>query len=91
MSSSYRRADVRLRYDVPGIVAALRAGDQPDLGPAPVRVDLYYRIGVETFIATTNGEEIVHFMGGSKEQVCGHAATGGAGDGAARAPEAVAR
>jgi radical SAM superfamily enzyme YgiQ (UPF0313 family) len=59
----YRRAGVRLSYDVPGIVAALRASESPDLRPTPVLVDLQYRMGVETFTATTNSEEIMHFMG----------------------------
>jgi radical SAM C-methyltransferase len=59
----YRRTGVRLSYDIPAIIAALRAGAAPDLRPRPVHVDLRYRAGVETFTATTNSEEIVHYMG----------------------------
>lgn len=67
----FLRAGVPMRYDVPSIVARLRAGETPDIEPMPMRIDLYYRIGVETFITTTNSEEIVHFMGRTKDDFFG--------------------
>ncbi|HEX6872572.1 MAG TPA: hypothetical protein VF163_15855, partial [Micromonosporaceae bacterium] len=62
-----QRAGVAFDYDVPAILTALRTGEQPNLNPARVSVDLYYRLGVETFTTTTNSEEIVHFMGRTKD------------------------
>jgi radical SAM C-methyltransferase len=67
--SYYRRADVRLRYDVPGILADLRAHRTPTLTPKETVFPLYYRIGVETWTNTTNSEEIVYFMGMTEDQV----------------------
>jgi radical SAM C-methyltransferase len=54
-------------YDVPAILAALRAGEEPNLRPTETSLDLYYRLGAETFTTTTNSEEIVHFMGLTKD------------------------
>lgn len=65
----YHRADVELRYDVPDILATLRAGGKPDLDPHAVKLDIYYRTGVEAFANTTNSEEIVYFMGMTKEDL----------------------
>lgn len=59
----YHRAGVRLRYDVPAILRALRAGEPPVLDPEATELDLYYRVGVEMFANTTNSEEIMYFMG----------------------------
>ncbi|MFG1706558.1 KedN5 family methylcobalamin-dependent radical SAM C-methyltransferase [Nonomuraea sp. M3C6] len=63
------RADVELYYPIPEIVAELRADRDPDLSPVPVRVDLYYKTGFENFAETTNHEEIVYFMGMTRDQV----------------------
>ncbi|HTJ36948.1 MAG TPA: KedN5 family methylcobalamin-dependent radical SAM C-methyltransferase [Dactylosporangium sp.] len=59
----FLRADVELAYDVPALVAALRAGEPVSLAPAPTTVDLCYRVGAENAVFSTNHEEIVHFMG----------------------------
>jgi radical SAM C-methyltransferase len=61
------RAGISFRYDVLGILSALRAGEQPILRINRTTIDLYYRLGVETFASTTNSEEIVHFMGVTKD------------------------
>jgi radical SAM superfamily enzyme YgiQ (UPF0313 family) len=58
----YLRAGVSFRFDVPGILASLRAGTEPDLSLAPITLDLYYRTGAETVTTTTNSEQIVQFM-----------------------------
>lgn len=59
----YVRRDVPLRYDVPGIVRQLRGDITPDLGPSPAIVTLYYRIGFESFVSSTNHEETMHYLG----------------------------
>ncbi|ALG10733.1 KedN5 family methylcobalamin-dependent radical SAM C-methyltransferase [Kibdelosporangium phytohabitans] len=70
----YRRTAVRLAYDIPSIMAALRAEETPDLSPKVTEVDLYYKIGCESAVASTNHETIVHFMGMTTEQVMANAA-----------------
>ncbi|WP_336159399.1 KedN5 family methylcobalamin-dependent radical SAM C-methyltransferase [Amycolatopsis sp. VC5-11] len=77
----YLRAGVELRYDVPGIIAAVRAGAEPDLRARPVTLDLYYKTGAESAVNSTNHETIVHFMGMSKAAVLANAAGGGEGRG----------
>lgn len=70
----YRRPGVRLAFDVPRIVAALRAGERPESRPAPSYVDLYYRQGAESAVQSTNHETIVHFMGMTTREVMANAA-----------------
>jgi radical SAM superfamily enzyme YgiQ (UPF0313 family) len=65
----FHRPRVSLEYDVPGILAELRAGRVPDLVPSPRTVDLYYKVGAENFIGSTNHEEIVHFMGMTADEI----------------------
>jgi radical SAM C-methyltransferase len=65
----FHRPRVSLKYDVPGILAELRAGRVPDLVPSPTTVDLYYKVGAENFIGSTNHEEIVHFMGMTADEI----------------------
>jgi radical SAM superfamily enzyme YgiQ (UPF0313 family) len=65
------RPAVTLEYDVPAIISQLRSGERPDLKPTRVSLDLYYRLGVEAFTTTTNSEEIVHFMGQTKDDLFG--------------------
>jgi radical SAM C-methyltransferase len=72
----YHRADILLRYDVPAILRALRAGQTPDLNPEPTNLDLYYRVGVEVYANTTNSEEIVYFMGMTRGEIAALSATG---------------
>jgi radical SAM superfamily enzyme YgiQ (UPF0313 family) len=76
----YLRRGVDLLYDVPEVVAALRSGAAlPDLEPRPTTVDLYYRMGAENFIGSTNHEEIVHFMGMTRMEIAVSAASRAAG------------
>lgn len=64
------RRGVRLRYDVPKIITALRRKEEDvDLSATPVTVDLYYRTGAEDFIGSTNHEEIVYFMGQTEAEL----------------------
>ena len=60
-----------MRYNVPAGLAALRTGQGgPDLMiPRPHTVDIYYRQGAEHFIGTTNHEEVVYFVGMTRDQV----------------------
>jgi len=70
----YLRADVELAYDVPAILAALRAGDEPPLTRRPTKVNLYYRTGADNFAGSTNHEEIVHHMALTEAEVLAAAA-----------------
>ncbi|MFD6299167.1 KedN5 family methylcobalamin-dependent radical SAM C-methyltransferase [Streptomyces sp. NPDC060235] len=67
----YRRSDVRLRYDVPRIILELRKGvfDHSRLSAAEVSVNIYYRMGAEHFVGSTNHEEVVHFLGMTRGEV----------------------
>ncbi|HSV66706.1 MAG TPA: KedN5 family methylcobalamin-dependent radical SAM C-methyltransferase [Mycobacteriales bacterium] len=65
----YHRSAVNLRYNVPAILDAIRTDEAPDRAPAPTTLDLYYRVGFENFADTTNHEEILYFMGVTKEQL----------------------
>lgn len=66
-----RRGDVTLRYDVTALIAALRAGrvTPADMRPREHRVEIFYRQGAEYFIGSTNHEEIVHFVGLTRDEV----------------------
>ncbi|MFE0025670.1 KedN5 family methylcobalamin-dependent radical SAM C-methyltransferase [Amycolatopsis sp. NPDC059021] len=67
----FKRGGVKLRYDAPRIIGKLREGRlaAEDLLPGDYSVDIYYRMGAEYFIGSTNHEEIVHFVGQTKEEV----------------------
>lgn len=71
----YLRAGIRLEYDAPSIITALRTGATPDLRSRPLSVDLYYRTGAESAVRSTNHETIMHFMGMTTEQVMFNAGT----------------
>jgi radical SAM superfamily enzyme YgiQ (UPF0313 family) len=70
----FLRTAVRLEYDVPKIIAALRKGERPDLAPAPVTIDLYYKTGAASAVTSTNHEIVIHYMGMTKEDVVAAAA-----------------
>lgn len=70
----FLRTAVRLEYDVPKIIAALRKGKRPDLAPAPVTIDLYYKTGAASAVTSTNHEIVIHYMGMTKEDVVAAAA-----------------
>jgi radical SAM C-methyltransferase len=70
----YLRAGVQLNYDVPRIIEALRKGERPDLAPAPLTLDLYYKTGSANAVTSTNHEIVVHYMGMTKESVLAKAA-----------------
>ncbi|GAA4545569.1 KedN5 family methylcobalamin-dependent radical SAM C-methyltransferase [Amycolatopsis samaneae] len=73
----YLRSGVRLDYDVPAVVAALHAEAEPDLTATGTGFDLYYRIGAENAVRSTNHETIVHYMGMTADEVrAGAALTG---------------
>ncbi|GGV57795.1 hypothetical protein GCM10010245_90900 [Streptomyces spectabilis] len=52
-------------YDIPGVVADLRSNPLPEIRKNSHTIDLYYRAGCETSIATTSHETIMHFLGSS--------------------------
>ena len=62
-SPNHVREGVVLSHNVPAALALMRAGEQVDLRPEPVCLDIYYRTGALNAVMSTNHEEIVHFMG----------------------------
>jgi hypothetical protein len=76
----YLRRAVRLEYDIPTIMRALRSDQRPPLDPCPTFVDIYYRTGSESAVTSTNHETIVHFMGMTTDEVLTNAAAHGADD-----------
>lgn len=79
-----KRGGVAMRYDIAALLAALRAGrvTQAELTPREHTVDLFYRQGAENFIGSTNHEEIIHFVGLTRDEVEAAAALRVARDGA---------
>jgi radical SAM C-methyltransferase len=75
----YVRRGVELAYDVPAVLAAARAGTLDTVTPQRTVLDLYYRMGAENFIGSTNHEEIVYFMG-VPERELPRAAVAGSGE-----------
>jgi radical SAM C-methyltransferase len=65
----YLRHGVRLEYDVPAVIAELRGGRTPSLQPAPRMVNLYYRLGAESAVTTTNHEIVVQFVAKTGEEL----------------------
>lgn len=59
----FLRAGVVFSHDIPAIVASLRGGTVPDLLPRPITVDLYYRMGAENVVGSTNHEQFIYFVG----------------------------
>nr|BAI63281.1 putative Mg-protoporphyrin IX monooxidative cyclase [Streptomyces sp. SNA15896] len=66
-----RRSGVTMRYDVPALLVALRTGQvtPAELTAREHTVDLFYRQGAENFIGSTNHEEVVHFVGLTRDEV----------------------
>ena len=66
----YVKRSVTLRRNVPALLAALRQGDAEDhLRPADHPLDLYFRLGAETYIGNTNLEQLVYFVGSTREAI----------------------
>ncbi|MEW1723456.1 KedN5 family methylcobalamin-dependent radical SAM C-methyltransferase [Streptomyces sp. NPDC093109] len=68
-----KRPQVALSYDVPAVLDALRLGEretaiQTARGGART-VDLYYRVGAENFIGSTNHEQMVYFVGMTRSEI----------------------
>ncbi|WP_329791359.1 KedN5 family methylcobalamin-dependent radical SAM C-methyltransferase [Lentzea sp. DG1S-22] len=63
------RKDVEFEYDVPSIIEKVRLGSRDLPEPGRWKSDLYYRVGAEDFIGSTNHEEIVYFMGMTPAEV----------------------
>ncbi|MEO6084597.1 MAG: KedN5 family methylcobalamin-dependent radical SAM C-methyltransferase [Umezawaea sp.] len=65
--------DVRLDHDVPAIVQALRRGQPYEHLLGEVVTSLYFKCGADTFLPSTNHEEIVYYMGVLERQLAGAA------------------
>ncbi|MER7015282.1 KedN5 family methylcobalamin-dependent radical SAM C-methyltransferase [Saccharopolyspora sp. NPDC000359] len=70
----YYRRTIQLDYDIPEILSKLRAEERPDVRARPTELELYYKPGCESAVASTNHETIVHFMAMTTEQVLANAA-----------------
>ena len=84
----YVRRDVELAYDVPAIVAALRADATPDLSASPRTLDLYYRTGSDSAVTSTNHEIVMHFMGMTADEAYNNVRGSDSGEPEDVAPEA---
>ncbi len=65
----YRRPPVQFSLDVPALVAALKAGETPDLVAEPFATAVYYKLGFVNFVSTTNHEETTYFTGRVEREV----------------------
>lgn len=63
--------DVRLGCDVPALVLALRRGEPFEDAAGEVVRSLYYKVGANHFLPSTNHEEIVYYMGRLERQLLG--------------------
>ncbi|MEV6923819.1 KedN5 family methylcobalamin-dependent radical SAM C-methyltransferase [Dactylosporangium sp. NPDC051485] len=70
----YLRAGVELSHDVPAIVTRLRKDLPVELAPDRQVVDLYYRVGSDSAVTSTNHEIVMHFMGLTRSQIGGRGA-----------------
>jgi radical SAM superfamily enzyme YgiQ (UPF0313 family) len=69
----YVREGVPLSCDVPALIQALKRGESYDHALKEFTTSLYYKVGVDGFVGSTNHEEIIYFMGRLERQVEGDA------------------
>ncbi|MGH3564918.1 MAG: KedN5 family methylcobalamin-dependent radical SAM C-methyltransferase [Pseudonocardia sp.] len=67
----YLWRDVPLACDVPALVLALRRGEPYDHAMGERLDTLYYKVGADHFLPSTNHEEIIYYMGRSESQLVG--------------------
>ncbi|WP_406632494.1 KedN5 family methylcobalamin-dependent radical SAM C-methyltransferase [Amycolatopsis sp. WGS_07] len=65
----YVREHVAFDYDIPALVAGLRAGEPVDTRPRPAVFDLCYRAGAENFVGSTNHEQFLYFVGVPESEI----------------------
>jgi radical SAM C-methyltransferase len=65
----FRAAPIKLQYDVPTLVAKLKAGEPYDMAPTPIETRIYYKVGFAAFAATTNHEQTAYFIGRMEHEV----------------------
>ncbi len=65
----YVRQNVTLKCDVPALIQALKRDEPYEHTLGEITTSLYYKLGVEGFVGSTNHEEIVYFMGRLERQV----------------------
>ena len=63
--------DVRLGCDVPALLLALRRGEPYEHALGELTTSLYYKVGANHFLPSTNHEEIVYYMGRLGRQLLG--------------------
>lgn len=69
----YVREGVRLSIDVPALVRALKRGESYDHALGTFTTSMYYKVGAEGFVGSTNHEEILYYMGRLEREVRGDA------------------
>lgn len=69
----YVRENVPLSCDVPALIQALKRGEPYDHALGEFTTSLYYKVGVDGFVGSTNHEEIIYFMGRLERQFEGDA------------------
>jgi radical SAM superfamily enzyme YgiQ (UPF0313 family) len=67
------RENVHFSCDVPALVRSLKRGEPYEHALGDFTTSLYYKVGVDGFVGSTNHEEIIYFMGRLDRQVHGDA------------------
>jgi radical SAM C-methyltransferase len=67
----YVREGVRLRCDVPALIQDLKRGRSDGHRLDEFTTSIYYKVGVDGFVGSTNHEEILYYMGRLERQVHG--------------------
>ena len=69
--------DVPTACDVPALVRAVRRGEPHEHTLTRAVSTLYFKVGANRFLPSTNHEEIVYYMGRLEEQLIGRSRAGG--------------
>ncbi|TDD33201.1 KedN5 family methylcobalamin-dependent radical SAM C-methyltransferase [Nonomuraea terrae] len=67
--SYYVSGDIALSCDVPALVQALRRDEPYDDALEGLTTSIYYKVGANHFLPSTNHEEIVYYMGRLERQL----------------------
>ncbi|MFI6346461.1 KedN5 family methylcobalamin-dependent radical SAM C-methyltransferase [Streptomyces sp. NPDC050560] len=65
------RAGMTFRCDVPALVQSLKRDEPYDHALVEFTTSLYYKVGVDGFVGSTNHEEIIYFMGRLEREMDG--------------------
>jgi radical SAM superfamily enzyme YgiQ (UPF0313 family) len=65
----YVREGVHFSCDIPMLIQALKRGEPYDPALHDLNTALFYKVGVDGFVGSTNHEEIIYYMGRLERQV----------------------